>query len=391
MERKSSQYITEGVVSQQEQHYHHSVRSGHLRSSIHININTVYIAGKIKPQQLRQLAQEAASRNITSCHNTDNNVSVVCVEKVLREALAGLRPLLCSEDMEVQERAHNAHALLELVLRQLSPADEALLDHQSNGLDTELVDHEMNGEDTSSKAFSGGLIEELVDLFDGELKPVAPKAQKKVPMPADLDLDQWMSRERWSSDSSSSEDEGEGAVFAAPAPDPRPTAQFTPEELQMLREARRQEQANNPHYLKDDSPRSYQQEDIPIAEIALEVPLQIHTKRSDKYLITRDSAKKTKKEKRSSKKRKSKKAVHSSESESEERESGRTARPAWKQAGSCPKAPRLRRGAPAPPDDPHRALDLRPRAAVYGRRVYFLLEYQLISILKKVGLPHQKF
>lgn len=44
-----------------------------------------------------------------------------------------------------------------------------------------------------------------------------------------------------------------------------------------LREARRQEQANNPHYLKDDSPRSYQQDDIPVAEIALEVPLQVHS------------------------------------------------------------------------------------------------------------------
>lgn len=33
------------------------------------------------------------------------------------------------------------------------------------------------------KSISGGLIEELAELFDGELKPVAPKAQKKVPMP----------------------------------------------------------------------------------------------------------------------------------------------------------------------------------------------------------------
>lgn len=46
--------------------------------------------------------------------------------QILREALSGLRPLLCSEDMEVQERAHNASALLALVLRRLSPADAAL-------------------------------------------------------------------------------------------------------------------------------------------------------------------------------------------------------------------------------------------------------------------------
>lgn len=40
-------------------------------------------------------------------------------------------------------------------------------------------------EEESSKSLSGGLIEELANLFEGELKPVAPKAQKKVPMPAE--------------------------------------------------------------------------------------------------------------------------------------------------------------------------------------------------------------
>lgn len=55
-----------------------------------------------------------------------------------------------------------------------------------------------------------------------------------------------------------------------------------------LREARRQEQANNPHYLKDDSPRSYQQEDVPIAEIALEIPLKVHSKLSKVSIIRKN-------------------------------------------------------------------------------------------------------
>lgn len=48
----------------------------------------------------------------------------------------------------------------------------------------------MNGESSQTwvEKFSGGLIEELADLFDGELKPVAPKAQKKVPMPTEYVL-----------------------------------------------------------------------------------------------------------------------------------------------------------------------------------------------------------
>ncbi|KAM3966582.1 adaptor-related protein complex 3, delta 1 subunit-like garnet [Aphomia sociella] len=281
---------------------------------------------------------------------------------IVRETMAGMRPLLCSEDMEVQERAHNATALLELLLPSLGvePIDGNLVDHeQNNGLEkqTKANGDAVNGEE--SQGFSGGLIEELFDLFEGELKPVAPKAQKKVPMPPDLDLNQWLSRDHWSSESSSSEEETDGgAVFAPPQPDPRPIAQFTPEELQMLREARRQEQANNPHYLKDDSPRSYQQEDVPIAEIALEVPLQIQSKRSDKYLITKENSKKTKKEKRSSKKRKSRKDKHSTESDSDEGEEC-ARRPAVAAGGELPDGAAPSDDEPPPPhDDPHRALDL---------------------------------
>ncbi|CAH2068610.1 unnamed protein product, partial [Iphiclides podalirius] len=299
--------------------------------------------------------------------------------EVLRETLAGLRPLLCSEDMEVQERAHNGCALLAIVLRRLEPDDPALglhgalaadegadadagrtatlVEHeQSNGLEKEAIEDQSNGEG-ATPAFSGGLIEELASLFEGELKPVAAKAQKKVPMPFGLELEKWLSCEHWSSEGSSSEGEGDdGAVFAAPQEEARPLSQFTPEELHMLREARRQEQANNPHYLKDDSPRSYQQEDVPVAELALEVPLQIHTKRSDKYL--KESNKKTKKEKRTTKKRKNKTERHSSESDSDEPER-LCARPEVEVGGELPEGAALSDDeAPPPHDDPHRALDL---------------------------------
>ncbi|CAH0722583.1 unnamed protein product, partial [Brenthis ino] len=289
---------------------------------------------------------------------------------VLHETLAGMRPLLSSEDMEVQERAHNATALLAAVLRRLAPADPALPDHasavdtpavdtlvdhdQSNGID--IVETIVNGEE-SSENMSGGLIEELANLFEGELKPVAPKAQKKVPMPADLDLNQCLSRDRWSSDSSSSEgEEDTGVIFAAAQPDAKPVTQFTPEELEMLREARRQEQANNPHYLKDESPRSYH-DDVPVAEIALEVPLKVQTKRSDKYLITKENSKKSKKEKRTSKKRKNKTERNSSESDSD-MSAGRGARPAVAEGGELPDGAAPSDDEPAPADDVHRALDL---------------------------------
>ncbi|KOB64270.1 AP-3 complex subunit delta [Operophtera brumata] len=123
---------------------------------------------------------------------------------ILRNAIDGMKPLLCSEDMEVQERAHNGSALLSIALRRLSN-DDQLLDNAAAG---------------------------------------ASRVQR------------WTHRRAYGH----------------------------------LREARRQEQANNPHYLKDDSPRGYQQDDIPIAEIALEVPLQVHgtytTSRTTRRAVT---------------------------------------------------------------------------------------------------------
>ncbi|CAH2263050.1 jg10839 [Pararge aegeria aegeria] len=172
-----------------------------------------------------------------------------------------------------------------------------------------------------------------------------------------LDLNRWLSHDVCSSESSSSEGEDEnGALFTAPQPDAVPIQQFTPDELAMLREARRQEQANNPHYLKDDSPRSYQQDDVQVAEIALEVPLLVQTKRSDKYLSRRESSKKAKKDKRPTKKRKNKVERHSTDSESDE--GARGERPAVAEGGELPDGASLSDDEPPPRDDPHRALDL---------------------------------
>lgn len=61
---------------------------------------------------------------------------------MVRETLAGMRPLLCSEDMEVQERAHNATALLSLVLRKLSPEDLALAPELRGETESTLIPHE---------------------------------------------------------------------------------------------------------------------------------------------------------------------------------------------------------------------------------------------------------
>ncbi|KAL1437792.1 hypothetical protein MTO96_048639 [Rhipicephalus appendiculatus] len=139
--------------------------------------------------------------------------------------------------------------------------------------------------------------DELLALFTGELNPVAPKAQKKVPLPDGLDLDQWINDPP--SESSSEEEENTTEIFikseksAGISHFSEKKYEPSKEELENMREARRQEQASNPHYLKA-MPKSRSanghlqgaaMDDIPVTEIDLSVPLHIPGLiSSDKYL-----------------------------------------------------------------------------------------------------------
>nr|XP_024093021.2 AP-3 complex subunit delta-1 isoform X1 [Pongo abelii] len=122
--------------------------------------------------------------------------------------------------------------------------------------------------------------EEVSALFAGELNPVAPKAQKKVPVPEGLDLDAWINEPLSDSES---EDERPRAVFHEEEqrrPKHRPS-EVDEEELARRREARKQEQANNPFYIKSSpSPQKRYQdtpgvEHIPVVQIDLSVPLKV--------------------------------------------------------------------------------------------------------------------
>uniref|UniRef100_A0A2K6TF52 AP-3 complex subunit delta-1 n=1 Tax=Saimiri boliviensis boliviensis TaxID=39432 RepID=A0A2K6TF52_SAIBB len=122
--------------------------------------------------------------------------------------------------------------------------------------------------------------EEVSALFAGELNPVAPKAQKKVPVPEGLDLDAWINEPLSDSES---EDERPRAVFHEEEqrrPKHRPS-EADEEELARRREARKQEQANNPFYIKSSpSPQKRYQdtpgvEHIPVVHIDLSVPLKV--------------------------------------------------------------------------------------------------------------------
>ncbi|KAF0299784.1 AP-3 complex subunit delta-1 [Amphibalanus amphitrite] len=136
---------------------------------------------------------------------------------------------------------------------------------------------------------------ELQQLFSGELNPVAPKAQKKVPVPEGLNLDEWINEP-----SDESADELETADYgvevfvkaenrgAGPATHTEKRYQPTAEELRKSREARAHEQAHNPHYLKgslQSSGANYggaggsapagEMGDVPVQQLDINVPLRI--------------------------------------------------------------------------------------------------------------------
>ncbi|XP_059425583.1 AP-3 complex subunit delta-1-like isoform X1 [Carassius carassius] len=153
--------------------------------------------------------------------------------------------------------------------------------------------------------------EEVTALFAGELNPVAPKAQKKVPIPEGLDLDAWINEPPSESES---EDEKPKAVFAKEEPKHSRSrhTEVDEKELARRREVRKQEQANNPFYIKA-SPSSQKVYDapgvehIPVVQIDLSVPLKVPgMPMSDQYLKLEEERRQKEKAERKKKEKKKK-------------------------------------------------------------------------------------
>ncbi|KAJ6638391.1 AP-3 complex subunit delta [Pseudolycoriella hygida] len=218
--------------------------------------------------------------------------------------LKKLPTYVSSSHIEVQERASSAFVLIEMLRDQLN----LVSDSQSHVILSQVPTIE------SSEIAIGAIeiVQEMALLFAGDLNPVAPKAQKKVQIPEGLNLDEWINTPPAES-SESSEDEQTDLFVSHEQTEnsdrKTKTVELTPEEIMKLREVRKMEQSHNPNYLKSTTkPNQIVKdgcEDIPIAELALEVPLKItSTKRSDKYLqedqlASKKKTKKTKKTKKS--------------------------------------------------------------------------------------------
>uniref|UniRef100_A0A8D2Q570 AP-3 complex subunit delta-1 n=1 Tax=Varanus komodoensis TaxID=61221 RepID=A0A8D2Q570_VARKO len=155
--------------------------------------------------------------------------------------------------------------------------------------------------------------EEVIALFAGELNPVAPKAQKKVPVPEGLDLDAWINEPPSDSES---EDEKPRTIFhdEEQKHSRHRQPEMDEEELARRREVRKQEQANNPFYIKSSpSPQKRYQdspgvEHIPVVQIDLSVPLKVPGMPvSDQYVKLEEERRHQQKLEKDKKKQKQKK------------------------------------------------------------------------------------
>lgn len=212
--------------------------------------------------------------------------------------ISKLESLVTSSDLEVQERASTSLQLLKYIQKQR--------------------DRPEGGDNCA---------EEIKAFFVGELNPVGPKAQKKVPVPEGLDLDAWINEPEEESEEEEEEEHVGGNVFVKEDPEAvrRKVVEPTEEELEATRQARMQYQSANPNYLKDTPKASPSRSasaaavaDIPIQEIDLDVPLHIPgLANTDSYFnLSNTNGEERKKSKK--KKKKSKKNTAPSSEEEEE-------------------------------------------------------------------------
>jgi len=207
-----------------------------------------------------------------------------------------------SNDIEVQERANSACMLIEMLRKQLT----------------------ISAEDTTIPTLAIEIVQEMALLFAGELIPVAPKAQRKVPLPDGLDLDEWINAPPPEDASSSSSEHDKDELFVSSSHADghagtggggggggaggsgshtggkrRTSLELTPEQMERQRMARLIEQSNNPHYLKS-TPASnavgsssnnsnadqYDNiDDIPITELPLDIEGVAALRVGSKYTI----------------------------------------------------------------------------------------------------------
>lgn len=369
-------------------------------STLNILLRPRQVPGHIKGVFVQNVIK-IFTRLVTTCLENQDIDGIV---RLCDHVLGKLQEFSSSNDIEVQERANSACVLIEMLRQQFEkthPSSKINTNHNHittlnpitttkdiiSGLET-VTDDCVDANNLTKKpvavpvipTLAIEIVQEMALLFAGELIPVAPKAQRKVPLPDMLDLDEWINPPS-EKDSSSSSDEEKEELFAAitrnhdPEGGPKRSKSddLTPEQLEKYRQQRLLEQSNNPHYLKSNETKKTDLnsptndvdayvniDDIPITELSLEVPLQVLSiKRSDKYL---EEEKKPSKEKKKHKKsKKSKKAKNKLAYTSSESDDDAKHTPLVNKTLDMPEGVDLSDSEDKDkfdPDDPHRALNI---------------------------------
>lgn len=339
------------------------------------------------------------TRLITTClENQDINGIIRLCEQVHVK----LQDFSSSSDIEVQERANSACILIEMLQAELNLTNSLNQKTEpvtTNDILTDIGDpiSEINQKSTNPKIPLQAIeiVQEMALLFNGDLNPVAPKAQRKVQIPDGLDLDEWINspppepNDDDDSNNSSSDEHNElflshddnknyyesndqnskNDINSGKHRHRRKSNDLSPEDIENRRQARLLEQINNPNYLKSDNRKKTVKsqlldgnnddiDDIPIAELALDVPLQIHSiKRSDKYLMEQNPKKKNKKIKKN-KKSKNKVSYTTTESEEDDQETVHIVNTTVEMPDGAEFSENDDKDSKYDINDPHRALDI---------------------------------
>lgn len=132
--------------------------------------------------------------------------------------LTQLDTFISSGHIEVQERASSAFVLIEMLKKEFTKVvenvshDLAAIDNNDSTAATTV--NATKQEDSISIA-AIDIVHEMALLFAGDLNPVAPKAQRKVQIPENLNLDEWINLPP--DDSSSSSDDEHTDLFVSAA------------------------------------------------------------------------------------------------------------------------------------------------------------------------------
>lgn len=149
--------------------------------------------------------------------------------------LKKLPVFISSGHIEVQERASSAFVLVQMLREQFPSNDPEVADADSMLVMTdkpEIVD-EPEAESIPISAIE--IVQEMAVLFAGDLNPVAPKAQKKVPIPDGLDLDALINPPPAESSDSSDEEQTELFIPNDENEQKRPKkSDLTPEEMEQV-------------------------------------------------------------------------------------------------------------------------------------------------------------